>query len=75
MKLAVLLGIVALVPAALNVSPAARALTVPVCTGERPADAVSIPLPDGGQRRDEGPGCCAKACHTGSRKKSSKLPN
>ena len=68
----VLIGLIALVPAALNTAPAqASGLAVPVCTGDGQARSITLPLgPEplpGGDR----PGCCTKACHTGTRKKQS----
>lgn len=65
-----LLGIVALVPAALNVAPAAaHGLAVPLCTGDGAARTVTVPVPSRELPGGDQPGCCAKACHTGSRKK------
>lgn len=64
-------SLVALVPAALNLSvPAAGAtLLVPFCTGDGLIHMVRVPV--GG---DQAPGsqpatCCAKGCHGGSRKR------
>lgn len=69
-----LFGLLALLPAALNVSPAtARGLLVPLCSGNGLAESVLL-VPAGGTPEVPGkeqPGCCAKACHTGSRKKIS----
>ncbi|HET9630172.1 MAG TPA: hypothetical protein VFP14_11900 [Novosphingobium sp.] len=63
---AALLGLVALVPAALNAAPAAdAALAVPLCSGDGLAHVVSIPLPSRGVPGGEQPGCCAKGCHAG----------
>lgn len=73
MKRRAILGILALVPAAFNISPAgAHTMTVALCTGDGITRTVTVPVP--GRSSDlpgrEEPGCCAKACHTGSRKKS-----
>ena len=71
MKSRALLGIIALVPAALNIAPAAHGMTVALCTGDGAVRTITLPLPgDGTLPGKEQPGCCAKACHTGSRKKS-----
>lgn len=66
-----LLGIAALLPAALGTAPAAaRGLVVPLCDGSGVVHFVTLPagapspLPS-----QDGQGCCAKGCHTGSRKK------
>jgi len=65
-----IIGLAALVPAALNVSPAGvRGLAVPLCTGDGITRTVTVPVSDPGFPTDERPGCCAKGCHTGSRKK------
>jgi hypothetical protein len=66
-----LLGLVALIPAALNVAPAAaHGLAVPLCTGDGAARQVTVPVPTRGLPGGDQPGCCAKGCHTGSRKRS-----
>ena len=70
MKHRALLGIIALVPAALNIAPAAHGMTVALCTGDGAARTITLPTGDGTLPGKEQPGCCAKACHTGSRKKS-----
>lgn len=72
MKRRALFGILALVPAAFNVAPAgAHSITVALCTGDGVARTMTVPVPGrtGPPGREE-PGCCTKACHTGSRKKS-----
>ncbi|WP_298196248.1 hypothetical protein [Novosphingobium sp.] len=67
----VLLGLLALLPAALNTSPAeAGALSIPVCSGDGQGRSVSVPLSPGEVPGRDQPGCCAKGCHTGSRKKN-----
>jgi hypothetical protein len=66
-----LLGLVALIPAALNVAPAtAHGLAVPLCTGDGAARQVTVPVPTRDLPGGDQPGCCAKGCHTGSRKRS-----
>ena len=64
-------GLMALVPAAMNVSAAAAgaSILVPVCTGDGQVHMMNVPV-DGNQ----GPGsanspCCAKGCHSGSSRK------
>lgn len=68
-------GLVALIPAALNVSAAASAatLTMPLCTGDGQVRLVEVPLEQApGPGKNQGP-CCAKGCHAGgSRKKAAK---
>jgi len=74
MRPRLLLGIVALVPAALNAAPApAHGLVVPLCSGSGEARTVTLPAGSGEVPGKEVPGCCAKACHTGSRKRSQGL--
>ncbi len=71
MRRGTVLGLLALVPAALNASPGgAGTLSIPVCTGDGVARTVTVPLPSGELPGREQPGCCAKGCHTGSRKRS-----
>jgi len=74
MKRTSLLGLIALVPLALNVSaPAQGAVLMPMCTDGR--SVVVVPLGAGGSlpgKTDSG--CCIKGCHGGSsRKKLAKL--
>ncbi|MDE2595424.1 MAG: hypothetical protein KGL44_00955 [Sphingomonadales bacterium] len=66
-----LFGIIALVPAALNVTPAAAAglLTVPLCTGDGQVHMVNVPLNGNGIPGGDTNGCCAKGCHSGSSRK------
>ncbi|MFC3175394.1 hypothetical protein ACFOD9_14125 [Novosphingobium bradum] len=65
-----LFGLVALVPAAFNVTPAmGRGLAIPLCTGDGAARSVTVPVPASDLPGGDQPGCCAKGCHTGSRKK------
>ena len=70
MKRRMLIGLIALGPAALNAAPArAGALALPVCTGDGSARTITVPVPTGELPGRDQPGCCAKGCHTGSRKK------
>ena len=65
-----LFGIVAMIPAAFNVAPAAaHGMAVPLCTGDGAARAVTVPVPSENLPGSDQPGCCVKGCHTGSRKK------
>ncbi|MBS0480883.1 MAG: hypothetical protein JSR96_01790 [Proteobacteria bacterium] len=66
-------ALIALVPAALNISAAsgAASIMVPLCTGDGQVHMVRIPAdrhPQPGQDRD---GCCAKGCHAGNCRKKS----
>ena len=75
MSLRAALGILALVPAALNVSPvAAHGIAVPLCSGGGLLRTVMLPAAGGSSGQDipgkAQPGCCAKGCHTGCRKKA-----
>lgn len=71
MKMPALIGILALLPAAFNMSPAnARGIVVPLCSGDGVTRSVTLPAPGGELPGKDVPGCCAKACHTGQRKKS-----
>ncbi|MBA3056030.1 MAG: hypothetical protein FP826_14140 [Sphingomonadales bacterium] len=70
MKRSALLGLIALVPAAFNVAPAAaRGMVVPICSGDGVTRTVTVPLPGDPLPGPSDAGCCAKGCHTGSRKK------
>lgn len=62
-----LLGLAALIPAALAPAPAqAASMTMLICTGNGVVRSIELPLPG---KSDPVP-CCAKACHSGgSRKK------
>lgn len=70
MRRRALFGLVALVPAALNVAAPAAAggLMMPLCTGDGQVRMVEVPgqpkAPQGGEN-----GCCAKGCHSGSSRK------
>lgn len=69
-----LFALAALVPAALNATPAAgtqRSLLVPVCNGSGAVHMVRVPLGDPALPGSSGEGCCAKACHTGGSRKRS----
>ena len=65
-------GILALLPAVFNISPAsAHAVTmVPICTGDGVSRSIAIPASDRDIPGKQVPGCCAKACHTGERKRA-----
>lgn len=71
MNLRAILGLVALLPAAFNISPAAAAsgLVVPLCSSDGGGRTVNLPVGNGEIPGKEQPGCCTKACHTGCRKK------
>lgn len=69
-RLRELAAIVALVPAAFNISPASAGIVVPICSGDGLVRTVTMPVSGGEVPGQEMPGCCAKGCHTGSRKKS-----
>lgn len=63
-------GLVALVPAAFNVTAAsAMTIAMPICTGDGQVRTVEVPV-DGSQGPlgPQGP-CCAKGCHGGSSRK------
>ena len=63
MKRRMLIGLIALVPAALNAAPArAGALALPVCTGDGSARTITVPVPTGELPGRDQPGCCAAKC-------------
>ena len=65
-----LFALLALVPAAVGTgSASAQTLTMALCSGAA-ARAITVRLPGSGPARGGETGCCAKGCHTGSRKKS-----
>jgi hypothetical protein len=70
MKRRVLFGLVALLPAALNLSAPALAgtLLMPLCSGDGQLRMIEVPgvpgTPPGGDK-----GCCAKGCHSSSNRK------
>jgi hypothetical protein len=70
-KRSAIFGVMALVPAALNLAPAsAHALAMPICSGDGLIRTVTVPIPGNQLPGRDVPGCCAKGCHTGSRKKA-----
>jgi hypothetical protein len=73
-RLATVLGLVALVPAAVGAAPAHQDghLTVALCDGSGAARTVSVPLGHPDIPGAEQPGCCAKGCHTGGGRKRGK---
>jgi len=65
-----LLGLIALVPAAVGAAPVRAALSVPLCGGGSVALSVGRHEVPGAPQ----PGCCAKGCHTGrSRRKARRM--
>jgi hypothetical protein len=66
-----ILGLAALLPAALNTGPvAARSIMVQLCIGTGEASSVAMPLGKGAPQPGDGATpCCAKACHTGGSRK------
>lgn len=61
-------GLVALVPALLNVSAAAASpILVPLCTGDGAVQ--MVPLPGSAPGPAKGDACCVKGCHGGSSRK------
>jgi len=70
-RITAMVGIFALIPAAFNVSPAsAHGLAVPLCTGDGAVRTITVPVPARELPGGDQPGCCAKGCHTGGRKKA-----
>lgn len=70
-------GIVALIPAMLNLTIAAGSggmMTVQICTGDGRVHTVEVPLGDGSGGSDQGL-CCAKGCHSGNNRKRAVLKN
>jgi hypothetical protein len=74
---ATLFALAALLPAALNTSPAAGAgrLLVPLCTGDGVVRQVSVPLGPIKLPGGDMPGCCAKGCHAGGSRKRPGCPD
>lgn len=70
MRLPITLGLLALIPAALNTTAASAAyLTMSYCTGDGRVHSVQVPM-SGQQGPADGSGqCCAKGCHAGSSRK------
>ena len=65
-----LFALAALIPASFNPSPGSgHSLVVLLCTGDGATRSVTLPLGSEGPPGQEMPGCCAKGCHTGSRKR------
>ncbi|MBS3927260.1 MAG: hypothetical protein KGZ65_01070 [Sphingomonadales bacterium] len=69
MRRRALFALVAIFPAALNLSaPASAALLMPLCTGDGQVRTVEVPgapkAPSGSDK-----GCCAMACHSSSNRK------
>ena len=74
MKPTRLFALLALLPAALNASPAAARVgaAVLLCTGDGAVRTVNLPV---GQQDIPGkqvPGCCVKGCHAGGERKRGK---
>lgn len=65
MRAIVLLGLIALLPAAVGAAPEQGHRAVPVCGG----GARVIPLGHQDVPGAQQPGCCAKGCQTGGRKR------
>jgi len=76
MRLYHFIGLVAMLPAALNASPASAAgrsaLAVPLCTGDGVARTISVPVGPQDIPGKQVPGCCVKGCHTGGERKRGK---
>lgn len=78
MKKISLFGLIAMVPAVLNVSPAlargvaGNAILVPICSGDGVSRSISIPLGPQDIPGKQVPGCCVKGCHSGERKRAAK---
>ncbi|MEQ1498588.1 MAG: hypothetical protein ABL914_07985 [Novosphingobium sp.] len=64
-----MLGLIALLPLALNVSaPAAGTILMPMCSGD--GQVLLVPVPGGSQAPASSEnGCCIKGCHAGSSRK------
>lgn len=71
MKLTMIFGLIALIPAALNTTPgnARGQLAVPLCTGDGVARTITVPVGQTGLPNSDPPGCCVKGCHRGSARK------
>lgn len=70
-RLTALFGIVALLPAALAITPASASpvLHLAICSGTDAARTIDIPLP--GKPGGNGEPCCLKGCHAGGNRKRS----
>lgn len=72
MRPALLLSLLALLPAALNAkAPASVTILAATCDGAE--HALTIPIAPAPPSRPDGQPCCAKACHTGSCRKRLQL--
>ena len=71
MRLMLLFGIFAMIPAALNTTPASARgqLSVPLCTGDGVARTITMPVGQSGLPNSDPPGCCVKGCHSGGARK------
>ena len=68
MRPALLLGLLALLPATLNAqAPTAPMIAMAMCGGSGPA--AEFPGTPSAPTRQDGQPCCAKACHTGGCRK------
>lgn len=74
MRPALLLGLLALLPAAVNArAPATLTVQTTTCGGSERA--LVIPVGPSAPARQDGQPCCAKACHTGGcRKRLQRTP-
>ncbi len=65
-------GLVAMIPAALAITPAAASasLTMMICTGDGTTQTVVLPLKRSPASPSHQP-CCAKGCHAGGSRKRS----
>ena len=69
MRRSSLLGLIAMLPAALNLSaPAAGTILLPICTGDGQVHLMPLPRNDGPGGGAQN-GCCIKGCHSGSNRK------
>lgn len=69
MKAGSIFGLVAIMPLALAVSPAAAgSLRLPLCDGAVTGRTVEIPVPGKTPRGGDDP-CCVKGCHAGCSRK------
>lgn len=77
MKPTRLFALMALLPAALNASPAAArngaaGMAVLLCTGDGAVRTVNLPVGEQDVPGKQVPGCCVKGCHTGGERKRGK---
>lgn len=68
MRLVSLFGLVAILPALVNASPSAAAISVPLCTGDGAFRSISLPIVPRVPGSDDSP-CSAKGCHSGNARK------